>query len=162
MVGFVKFAPPKRRLTWCLIRSNFGMKIDEYPRMNLKTSLRLTVLQLIVFIHYVSKSVISRAKVPLLSRAGRRRDGASRAHYTRYCFAIRFLDFRYERPLPVSLRSHRADKDMAECCLQSNKGSLIQYSCHGDKRRPFARKIPIIVQDFLNLNLNAILCSLQR
>jgi hypothetical protein len=101
MVGFVKFAPPKRRLTWCLIRSNFGMKIDEYPRMTLKTSFRLTVLQLIVFIHYVSKSVIARAKVPLLSRAGRRRDGASRAHYTRYCFAIRFLDFRYERPLPV-------------------------------------------------------------
>ena len=52
-----------------------------------------------------------------------------RAHYTRYSFAIGFLDFRFERPLPVRAAVARPDKDMADCCLRSNKAAPIQYSC---------------------------------
>ena len=78
-----------------------------------------------------------------------------RAHYTRYSFAIGFLDFRFERPLPVRAAVARPDKDMADCCLRSNKAAPIQYSCRFSDKSRNASLVTLILAQSYEINLSS-------
>lgn len=115
------------------------MKIDDYPRSTLKKNLRVTALQIAAIINSKLCTIKKCDRKELRFHYCQERGDVGTAplvHIIRDTVSrSAFWIFVTRDHFRSDLRSHRADKDMAERCLQSNKGFSIQYSCHaGDKR----------------------------